>query len=163
MPRALAPLSAGSYFQCVPCIQLLGPTKGFTVLHCITTDLFMQTPGHWYSPDCHVISSSVYPGLVCASAFVVQGYCASMCFRFPPPSQCHQYVKPLSFGAIIRTARDGASRCTLGLRQRQPIKMSALTESLTANSVVTTLRHRLATAIFSSPAALLAPLVPLWL
>ncbi len=104
-----------------------------------------------------------YPGLVCASAFVVQGYCASMCFRFPPPSQCHQYVKPLSFGAIIRTARDGASRCTLGLRQRQPIKMSALTESLTANSVVTTLRHRLATAIFSSPAALLAPLVPLWL
>ncbi|KAH8993968.1 hypothetical protein EDB92DRAFT_347974 [Lactarius akahatsu] len=36
-----------------------------------------------------------------------------MCSRFPAVSQCHQYLNPLCFGAIIRIARDGASRCTL--------------------------------------------------
>ncbi|KAH9040953.1 hypothetical protein EDB85DRAFT_1923131 [Lactarius pseudohatsudake] len=72
-----------------------------------------RLPGQWYSPDCRPVSLPVYPSFVCASAFYVQGHCVLMCSRFPAVSQCHQYFNPLSFDAIIRIARDGASRCTL--------------------------------------------------
>jgi hypothetical protein len=49
-----------------------------------------------------VFASNAVSQSICPSALVVQGYYAFTCSRLIAISQCHQYVKPISIGVIIR-------------------------------------------------------------